>query len=222
MTTLLLPRADTSWKPSRSNIATVPNQIPTARGWIRGVPFDRPSARVPNRLKGRTEGDPSDAAPPELVIDEETSDPPERAVLPRQMDRAIDSLRINPRQLLAETVLAPADGHARRIDEDPVGSSLTYELPLVLPVPTSPALPCEIALVERTRTVVEHAPASGLHATVLREQALEIRPRRGGETLRHEPRRGSLQGHSPRFRGLDALPGHEPSRSTGPRGPRPA
>ena len=184
MSRLLRPKRRTTSKPSRSNMLTVPNQIPTARGFVAGYASTIPPPCRPIDSRAECSARLSDALPTGRPVHEEAGDPPAREPVQLADQRTILPPPVDPGQLFPKAVLTPTDRNPSKVHENAASVSAPEQLPVVASVLF---LPHDFALRPiRASAVVEHAPAAGLHSVVLPEQGLEIAPSGGSKVSRFE------------------------------------
>ncbi len=159
---------------------------PAVRG---GVRLDDPSTVPPDRLQSGAEGEPRDARPSERAVDEEAGDPPVRGPPETAREGPVLPPSFYSRQVVAPPELAPTHGPAMPVDQDPLPVAPENEGAMVPPVRLLAPGACERT--GRSLSVIEHAPASRLHAVILPEQALEIGPAPGRKLARLQRERSS-------------------------------
>ncbi len=148
----------------------------------RGVRLDDAAALPTHRREGRPKGEPRDAAPTQRSVHEEASDPPAGRRLEHRRERAIFAPPLDPRQVVAPSVLTPTDRFPSAVNEDPLRVSLTQKLAMVPPVRFLASRVPHRAV--RAGAMIEHAPAAGLHPVVLPEQYLKVGPSGRGQLAR--------------------------------------
>src|SRR5205823_7061290 len=137
-----------------------------------GVGLHDSAALSPDGFERGLESERGDASAAVRSVDEEARDPPEPCILGGRAHLAVAASRVNPRKLLARTVLTPSDRRLALVHEDRVRTPLADEFRLVPPV-DRPMLGCRSASRDRLGSLVVHAPTGAL----LYGEGLKVRER---------------------------------------------